>query len=168
MNSFIEKINSLLAGHILVMVCALAQPCRSQDIVRAEYFFDVDPGHGNGTPLTVPAAGSLVSFTASISTTGLDPGYHVLFVRTKSLGGPWSLYEPREFTIEGSITEAEYFFDDDPGIGNGTAMTVSTPADLAALTAAIPTTGLQPGYHLLFVRTRTTGGPWSLYDPREF
>src|SRR5687767_10171544 len=71
-----------------------------QTISRAEYFFDTDPGLGNGTTLAVPFPSDNVVFTPAISTSGLDPGYHVLFIRTKSSDGLWSLYEHQQFIIE--------------------------------------------------------------------
>jgi hypothetical protein len=53
----------------------------AQDIVFAEYYFDADPGHGNGTAVTVTADTVVdLSFTADL--TGLTKGLHTLYVRT--------------------------------------------------------------------------------------
>jgi hypothetical protein len=136
-----------------------------QTISRAEYFFDTDPGLGNGTTLAVPFPSDNVVFTPAISTSGLDPGYHVLFIRTRSSDGLWSLYEHQQFIIEVPIEEAEYFFDVDPGFGNGHALTLA--GGQLTIAPAIPTTGLDDGDHVLFIRTRQAG-KWSLSDPVAF
>lgn len=137
-----------------------------QVISRAEYFFDTDPGPGYGTPLPVPAPAEEVDFTTSISTAGLQPGYHILFIRTRSSDDHWSLYEQREFVIEASsLQTAEYFFDLDPGVGNGIPLTVS--AGQLSFSRSIATTGLSDGEHVLFIRTKLAD-QWSLAEPMSF
>jgi hypothetical protein len=137
----------------------------AQTISKAEYFFDADPGIGSATSLIVPSDSDPLTFTSAISTAGLDPGYHILFVRTKSSDGFWSLYEYQEFIIEVPIEKAEYFFDADPGIGNGYPLPIA--GGQLVLTAAIPTAALRDGEHVLFVRTRQ-GDRWSLSAPVPF
>ncbi|HEU5291961.1 MAG TPA: T9SS type A sorting domain-containing protein [Cyclobacteriaceae bacterium] len=139
--------------------------CPAQKINCAEYFFDTDPGPGNGTPITsFPEEGSVV-FTETINTTGLAVGSHLLFIRTKSTDGDWSLYEAQEFFIDNGIIAAEYFFDKDPGIGGGIPLSVSSTG---TITETIPTSGLSDGIHYLFVRTKHDGNIWSLQDPQIF
>lgn len=153
----------------LLLVMVMAQTVGAQTIHKAEYFFDTDPGKGNGTALTIPFPSDPVTFTASISTAGLLPGHHVLFVRTRTSDYHWSLYEPKPFFIQQSIVKAEYFFDTDPGRGLAVPIPVFLPFfDSGTLTASISTTGLSPGYHFLFIRTRDESGHWSLYQPKEF
>jgi Secretion system C-terminal sorting domain len=137
---------------------------QAQNIYKAEYFFDTDPGPGNGLPLTIASPGDPVTFTSSISTAGLEPGFHMLFVRTRTIKG-WSLYEPREFSIAPAIEEAEYFFDTDPGVGNGTPFSTNSPS---AFTETVSTAGLSPGPHVLFVRVKSFDGKWSHYQQRDF
>jgi hypothetical protein len=138
--------------------------CGAQDITMAEYFFDVDPGPGNGTPLGV-TAGNPTTFTETISTSGLKPGYHLLFVRTRT-SNEWSLSEPQEFVIDGGILAAEYFFDTDPGIDNGTPLAISPITN--TITESISTATLDDGEHYLYIRTRHSDGNWSLSDPQIF
>lgn len=145
----------------VVFIC-LVSWCHAQNISKAEYFFDTDPGPGNGTALSF-TPGNPVTFTETVNTTGLAPGYHFLFVRTKTATGHWSLYEGRRFFVDGGIIGAEYFFDTDPGIGNGTALPVSSNS---VITTTIPTTGLSDGVHYLFIRTKHDGNIWSLAEPR--
>jgi hypothetical protein len=117
---------------------------KAQNINEAEYFFDTDPGVGNGFPLTVGTAADSVSFTGSINTTGLATGQHFLFIRTRNTNGIWSLYEHQSFYIKNSIVKAEYFFDTDPGVGNGTNIPVTATLDSLTFTSTISTTGLTP------------------------
>lgn len=135
-------------------------------ILAAEYFFDKDPGIGNGTPLTIsPNAGTV---TESISTAALDDGEHFLFIRTRHDNNVWSLSEPQVFHIQTRIVAAEYFIDTDPGFGNGTPLTISSPSDLITTTPTITTPVLSDGPHYLFIRTKDILGNWSFYEPQEF
>ena len=62
-----------------------------------------------------------------------------------------------------NITNAEYFFDTDPGLGNATAITISTPAaNIASLAFNANVTPLANGMHTLFVRSKSTNGAWSV------
>lgn len=158
MNEFIMRF--IKYGLYVIFICTFSLSV-AQTISKAEYFFDTDPGPGNGTALSF-TPGNPVTFTGSISTTGLPPGYHFLFVRTKTSSGHWSLYEPRRFFIDGGIIAAEYFYDADPGIGNGTPLVVSG----STINTTIPTTGLSDGVHYLFIRTKHDGNIWSLAEPR--
>jgi hypothetical protein len=138
----------------------------AQTISQGEYFFDSDPGPGNGIPLTIGIPSDPVTFTQSISTTGLTPGYHILFARTRSSDGRWSLYEPREFIVIEAITAAEYFFDQDPGIGNGIPLSIGP--DQLTVSTTIPTASLPDGDHVLFVRTRHQNNKWSHSEAYAF
>ncbi len=149
----------------------------SVQITKAEYFFDVDPGVGNGTSIATGSAVDSIDFTQSnISTTGLGTGFHKLFVRTKNELGLWSMYEGRNFYINSSsttpsvqITKAEYFIDTDPGVGNGISITTGAVADSIDFTAtSISTTGLSSGFHKLCVRTKNQLGLWGMYEARSF
>ena len=140
------------------------------NIASAEYFFDTDPGEGNGTALTM--TGSVVDQNYSIPTTGLSDGIHKLYIRTVNDDGSWSIYDKNVFYINPSqtntanIASAEYFFDTDPGVGNGTALTMS--GSNIDQNYNIPTTGLSVGIHRLYVRTINDDGTWSLYDRNAF
>jgi hypothetical protein len=90
----------------------------------------------------------------------------LLYVRTRSSAGVWSLSEGRAFTIVPSIIAAEYFVDTDPGVGAGNTLTIATPADSVNTTFTIPTTGLPAGTHRLYIRTKNSEGVWSLSEPR--
>ncbi len=133
-------------------------------IVGAEYFWDADPGVGNGTPISLTAALDSVAFSGSVSTSGLMPGEHRLYVRAKNENGVWGLHQQERIEITNSIAAAEYFFDTDPGVGNGTALNISSPADTVNEGASIQVPLLSPGIHFVYVRTQSVNGVWSLHS----
>jgi hypothetical protein len=142
------------------------------NIIAAEYFVDTDPGTGNGLPLTV-TPGSTVPFTALVPTASLSNGFHFLGIRTKDADGHWGLFETRGFyispaaTAAADISAAEFFVDNDPGPGNGTAIPVSAGTTVPFI-ATIPVSSLTPGFHFLSIRTRDTNGKWGLFENRGF
>ena len=147
---------------------------QAQNITAAEYFFDADPGIGNGTAISVGAAGTTVNFTTSIPTSSLSNGFHTLAIRTKDANGLWGLMETRAMYITSSIsdapaiTAAEYFIDADPGAGNGIALSIGASGNIINFTAAIPTTSLSTGFHTIAIRTRDANGVWGLFETRAF
>lgn len=139
------------------------------DITAAEYFFDTDPGVGNGIPTSVGTSGATVNFNVSMPTS-LSHGFHFVAIRTKGADGKWGLYEKRGFYVStasgdmGNIVAAEYFFDADPGIGNGTALTINTPGATVTQNFLIPEPSLTLGQHYLSIRVKDANGVWSLYE----
>jgi hypothetical protein len=142
---------------LLAVTVTMAQP-----ITRAEYFFDTDPGFGNGTAIAV-TPGPVVDLNFNASVAGLETGIHTLFIRTKSV--VWSQVHTRLVGVSpnAGITRAEYFFDTDPGFGNGTAIAV-TPGKVVDLNFNANTEGLNPGVHSLFIRTKSV--VWSQVHTR--
>lgn len=144
----------------------------SPDITAAEYFVDADPGNGNATPLPV-ASGSNVTLTASIPTASLTPGFHFIAIRTKGSNGKWGIFEARGFYISTSTTDvsnivsAEFFFDSDPGLGNGTTLSIPSGA-ISTFTVNVPTTSLTPGFHFLTIRAKGADGRWGVFESRGF
>jgi hypothetical protein len=66
-----------------------------------------------------------------------------------------------------TITQAEYYFDSDPGYGAGMPLPVSPDSDVVAVDD-ISLNGLQRGFHTLFVRFEDNHGNWSLPIRRSF
>lgn len=174
--NFIEKANILPAAFCLlptlVLLFLTSLSTFSQSLLKAEYFFNTDPGNGNGTPITF-TPGANVTFTTSIPTGALSQGFHILGLRIKETGGTWSIFESRGFYITAAtnnaanLTAAEYFFDTDPGEGSGTPIPV-TPGATTNFTVSVPTTSLAPGFHFLAIRTKGTDGMWGLFEGRGF
>ncbi len=146
--------------------------CFSQTITNAEYFFNTDPGVGNGTALVINSNTGQLTQTFSIPTTGLSDGFHSLYVRTYNSDNNWSLYDRKSFYLKSfltsNITAAEYFFNTDPGVGNGIALTVNSNTGQLTQTFTIPTNALSEGFHNLYIRTLNTDNSWSLYDREVF
>jgi hypothetical protein len=144
------------------------------NITAAEFFVDADPGVGNGTSIAPITAGGTVTFTANVPTAALTPGFHLLAIRTKDAAGNWGLYENRGVYISSAtgnaanITDAEFFVDADPGVGNGTTITPITNGSTVNFTANVPTASLAPGFHFLAIRTKDASGNWGLYESRGF
>lgn len=159
-------------GNHQVPVYAMAPPPVT-NMVRAEYFVDVDPGHGNATPITLPTATNVLNETVLVNLpTGLSTGVHRLFVRTQDAEGKWSITSISIF--DNSISYAypvapntpapvmglEYYIDTDPGFGLATPIPVTPGADISNLNVSIPVNSLSAGEHTIYVRSRQN--PWSM------
>lgn len=141
-----------------------------QQISNAEYFFDADPGIGNGHPISISGNTDSSSFTGNVSTTGLMAGIHTLCIRAKDIEGHWGNYESRKLLILTSgqtITKAEYFFDNDPGIDNGLPLNLSGNSDSSNFTGNLNTVGLSTGFHNVYIRVKKTTGEWSQYETKK-
>lgn len=153
-------------------LCSTAQVITTID--AAEYYFDTDPGLGNGSPISPPFTGDSVHWASTVTVpSNLDGGPHILYLRThavdSSLKGYWSLAAEKQFYIRGQQAVAEYFFDTDPGIGNGTPLSFTNPNDSVNqnFSVIIPTT-LNSGPHQLYVRSRDEKGIWSHASEKSF
>ncbi len=139
------------------------EPAPSSDVVNMEYYFDTDPGFGNGTVIPV-SQGQQPEALVALNTTSLSLGIHKLCVRAKNSMNRWSttsmvIYYKQDQTAL-PITWIEYYFDFDPGFGNGTQVAV-TPGNTIAANVSVNTNNLGPGGHILFIRTKDTHGVWS-------
>jgi PKD repeat protein len=126
-------------------------------ITKAEYFFDSDPGFGNGISVSL-TPGNLVDLSFDADIAGLFAGMHTLSLRVFS--GTWSQTYSRLVGVspDVGITNAEYFFDNDPGFGNGISVPIA-PGNLVDLSFDADIAGLDAGMHSLFVRV--FAGNWS-------
>ncbi len=148
------------------------------DIMSAEYFFDSDPGAGNGTSLNI-STGSEVDFATEIDISSLEVGNHNLYLRTLGNNGLWSLSKQMPFYVQDTdqdvpisgsfnIVSAEYFVDEDPGIGSGTAVNVTNPTQVLFQNLYVDVSGLTDGAHKLYVRTQSETGMWSIAGQMDF
>jgi hypothetical protein len=144
------------------------------DLTEVEYFFDNDPGPGNGTNVPFTPGPHITNLQFTIDISGLPAGFHHLYVRAKNEQGAWSLTNRRSFlkevisTTSPLLSEAEYFIDTDPGLGQGTSVPVIPNGSNVTLDFNVDITGLPAGFHLLYVRARDTEGRWSLTTRRSF
>ncbi|RLD21948.1 MAG: hypothetical protein DRI69_02660 [Bacteroidetes bacterium] len=150
----------------------------SLPIVAAEYFFDEDPGPGNGNPIDV-VDGDTISNLSDISTVGLEPGQHWLFIRTRDSLGVWSLAHDHQFHVSDTtppsqpvpsppLAAYEYFFDTDPGTGNGQTIPYTSPGDSIDWTTSIQVADLDTGWHYLYIRALDSARIWSIAGRKSF
>lgn len=152
---------------------ALAQ-VSAANITRFEYFFDLDPGFGNGFTLPVPESGQ-IDENLVIDLTSLNPGLHTLYTRFKDDNNQWSMDASIQFYIllpavepvENDLSRLEYYFDENPGPGNGTELSI-TDLDEINLVSQIDISQLNPGMHSLHVRVSDDGGHWSIDNKLNF
>lgn len=141
------------------------------NIVKAEYFYNTDPGFGNGTDIPLTAANDINGFVVNANVASLPTGLHTFYIRTKDAQGKWSIASRFQFSrIQGlspnpnmlsKIYKAEYFYDTDPGYGNGTNIPVAASYNVSMLTFNADVTALTNGVHTLYARTRDSLGKWS-------
>ncbi len=73
-----------------------------------------------------------------------------------------------QFAIGQGFSKAEYFFDADPGINNGTQITLSGTSDTLNFSASISSASLAKGFHFLGLRVKHNDGTWGLFEKRGF
>ncbi len=146
-------------------------PVSSTGITEAEYFIDTDPGSGNGNQISI-TEGFALEESFQLDTEGLGDGFHTLFVRVKDSNEGWGLYDKQSFyvatpSIITGIIDAEFFIDIDPGLGNGTQISVTEGFELEE-DFLLNTEGLEVGFHTLYVRVKDGNEGWTLYDKQNF
>lgn len=153
---------------IILVIGSIVTIAQSLDITELEYYFNTDPGFGNGTSVPVsPDSITNTSFNLDIS--GLSAGIHYAFIRAKDENGVWSnVYkmivnkvETLPVTMADDITDLEYFFDIDPGFGLGTQIPVVDDI-ITNTTFDIDISGLSPGYHKVYFRSKDENDRWTL------
>jgi len=163
--------NALLRITVFVITgifyCNLAISQATEKIHRIEFFFDADPGFGNGTAVYVLPATTTINFTFSAGIASLARGLHMLYVRTLDSAYRWSNTSAKLFYKETLLSNAvpnaiaaEYFFDTDPGFGNGTVAAI-TAGQTVSFVINQNTLALSRGLHNLYVRVKDANGNWS-------
>ncbi len=140
----------------------------AQTISRIEYYFDTDPGFGNGISIPVTAAADLTrDFSVPLNTVG--EGIHILYVRAKSNTGFWSMPLGRAVFVQRnaqtaslySINRLEYFLDTDPGFGSGISIPLTSAVDVTK-DFQLPLSVNSEGFHTVYFRARSSNGLWSV------
>lgn len=142
-------------------------------ITLAEYFWDTDPGEGNGFPLLAFDGNFTQAFETVSTNSGTLPGIgnHVLYLRVKANDGLWSpsfrkvfhLVNNNNTNLAVKITQGEYYWDEDPGFGNGFSLLAFDGNFTQALEAVTTSMTTLPtvGNHLLYLRVKANDGSWS-------
>jgi gliding motility-associated-like protein len=139
----------------------------TQTINHAEYFIDTDPGNGNGTAVTVSTPSANVNLNFNINTSALSTGFHKLGFRLRQNNGLWGHPSHTLFYItpltpsSSSLVAAEYFFDNDPGFGNGTPFSFTPGSTVTIPALNINIGALSPGFHFISFRFRDNRGRWT-------
>ena len=164
-----------LARAVGLSIC-LSGSLFAQNINRVEYFVDADPGFGNGTAITFTAS-STINETFAVPLATVGDGFHFVSVRAKDDVNKWSTVVVRPFFKErifgastpfGVVTAMEYFIDNDPGFGNGTAVTFTAATTTNDFTFVAPLTATSDGLHWLSVRAKDNANRWSTVVVRPF
>lgn len=169
----IRALNDSGWSHTYSQPFVVIQATSTTNVTELEYFIDTDPGYGNATQLslTSPGLNSIESF--SVDLTGVAPGLHIFQVRTKDSNGEWSLNYVQPFltTAVGNVIQIvniEYFIDTDPGFGNGTQVSITTPSSNIEETIIIDLSATSPGFHIAYFRAQDSNGEWSLTSFKPF
>ncbi len=133
---------------------------------KLEYFIDTDPGFGNGTAVTISSAANIPNVFFTVDITGLPNGFHNIYIRSKDNDGNWSITNKwlffKDIILAANVTRLEYFADTDPGSGNGTAVTISSGANISNVFWTVDITGLSNGFHNIYIRSKDNAGNWSI------
>ena len=144
-----------------------------ENLVAAEYWFDDDPGPGNGSPLSISAAAT-IDISPILQSDTLSDGFHTVGIRVQDANGVWSLPEYRSFIVGNSgvtataqIDSLEYWFDDDPGVGAGIKID-AVNADSISISTELASDTLSDGFHVVGIRAKDENGAWSIPEYRSF
>lgn len=133
-----------------------------EDNTKLEYFWDEDPGIGRATPYPIALGGETTVLNMSLVTSDIPAGIHTLGLRL-GYGNIWTPTVHNLVAIlpqNGKVDRIEYFWDEDPGIGQAIPYAVETDAETALVNMSILTDTLSGGMHLLGLRIGN-GVSWS-------
>jgi PKD repeat protein len=164
---------------LIILLLGLSNWICGQQLSKGEYYYDTDPGLGNGIPFTFIQADSIdVSIPAPTNT--LTVGFHKVYVRTQNVNNVWGLsYEHLFYVYDTSpptppapsnaVAYMEYFFDNiDYGPGQCAPLNPFTPMDSVLVNGSVVAedplflTPLSVGLHKLNIRARDLAGQWSM------
>lgn len=156
---------------LLFCIIAFVSNALCQQVISAEYFFDTDPGIGNGTVITFPADSNVSINNIPINVTGLPVGYHRIYLRVKDSNNVWSHYQQARFYVYNNspiipsvdttkLVQAEYWIDTIATPGTGNLITLN-PKDTLFYNDSIPGLQLDSGGHVVSLRVKDSKGFWS-------
>jgi len=159
--------------NIITILLVLYSFCGfSQTVIQAEYFWDTDPGEGNGIALQAFDGNFNQAIETVFSNNETLPslGNHTIGLRIKGQEGNWSSVFRRTFKVSANnntnnsvkITQAEYFWDNDPGQGSGNSMLVFDGNFNQAIESVFSNNALLPstGNHTIGIRVKGDDGNW--------
>ncbi len=157
---------------ITLLCCTLPMLAQHRQITQAEYFWDTDPGQGNGT-IMLAVDGNFNTALEGVfqDITNLPaPGLHTIGVRVKAANNSWGatfmqvveiVPATANVSLPFEITTGELYWDADPGFGNGIALLAFNGNFDEALEQAIGSaTAPSDGQHLLSIRLKDGYHNW--------
>ena len=148
---------NLIVILILFSITSFGQFTRNQTIVAGEYFINTDPGEGKG--INLPGTYNLANVDINLSNINVPIG-STIYVRFKSSNNKWS--SPRGIkrkayfsNSQASLVKAEYFINNDPGLGNATQVILGSGGIINLFDMS-----LKQGDKIYF-RVKDSNGRWS-------
>lgn len=157
---------------MVISVDSAISTIRDIKVTQAEYYWNTDPGVGNATAMLATDGNFDEALEAVMATASLpsSTGAHLLGIRVKDVAGNWGPTFRTVVSVDSAIytirdiqvTQAEYFWDTDPGAGNATAMLAIDGNFDEALEAVTQTSSLPSttGAHKLGIRVKDVEGNW--------
>jgi ribosomal protein L7Ae-like RNA K-turn-binding protein len=150
------------------------------NIAELEYYVgNNDPGFGNGTNITIPTGVTDATATNTTITFPAQPnGIQYLYLRSRDIPGKWSATNYKQFLVgqlnystapatPPNIGNLEYYVDNDPGFGNGTAISFPAASNVQLTNISTLISGtLTNGTHTFHIRSKQN--PWSLDNAKTF
>ncbi|MGZ5222258.1 MAG: T9SS type A sorting domain-containing protein [Chitinophagaceae bacterium] len=139
---------------------------------KLEYFIDTDPGFGNANNVIISSSANVADVLIPVDISALNKGFHNIYLRSKDDAGNWSLTNRWLYfkdAVQNNLQGGEYFFDAEPGFGNGTAIPFGALGnDVQNFSFGASVSSLSDGAHYLFIRTKEANGRWSLTNVLPF
>lgn len=143
-----------------LVIPALTMDTDVPDLSSIEYFVDADPGFGNGFSINLSNDSVVTNQAEVFDLSSATFGNHQLYTRAKDIDGKYSFTTSTLINLQPDssfITQIEYFFDTDPGVGNATSI-LFTPDSVINGTLNVPLNGMSTGFHNLGIRTKNSYG----------
>jgi len=143
-------------------------------LVGLEYFFDNDPGTGNGVYQPVnPSTSFELNLNPDIDT--LPVGIHRIYFRVMNENGVYTQIHSKTFTIipdnandtTVNLIQAIYSFDSIPDVDSGNSFVI-VPGNKITINDTINLNTLAGGNHRIYFKVKNESGSWSLPQFSDF
>lgn len=144
------------------------------NVSKVEYYIDNDPGYGKANAVSFSAGSNVAGIPININPANLSNGMHLLGIRAMDASGSWGMdnkwlfVKPYPVGPSPNLSRAEYYVDNDPGYGKGTAINFTPGNNISNMLFNIDTSVLNYGKHVFFMRSKDTNGAWCLDDTLSF
>ena len=150
----------------VILLLLMSYSFGQSNLSNAEYFIDTDPGYGNATSIDLTTNPAIID---EIILNDLPIGVHWFYLRAQDENGIWGFAEAFPFKIIipidpipiSNLSQAEYFFGDDPGFGEANQITVSSN-DTIEISEFVSSAGLENGINKLSLRFKNENDIWGI------